>query len=213
MTERLASHPFWGKDSPLTSLASLGLVLLASGRMAFALVSAAAYIWVAMGTSLIAFLLAAALPKRGRSVVLVLLATFFFVLFLLALTLLSPIMALEMTIPLLLVPIAFITSGVCSRLKGASLGPALARVLYEGVILGLILVALALIREPLGFGCLSVPDAQGVREVFGSEFAAGAAVRLFAGTSGALILLGYLVALFRSLRNLVADQAAPGSRE
>jgi len=212
MTDRLLSHPFWGKDSPLASLSSIGLVLLASGRMAFALVSAAAYIWVAMGTSLIAFLLSAALPNRGRSLVLVLLASFFSSLFLLAFVLFSPIMALEMTVPLLLVPVAFITSGVCSRLRGAPPGPALARVLYEGVILGLIVVALAFIREPLGFGCLSIPSPQGVREVFGSDFATDAAVRLFAGTSGALVLLGYLVALFRSFRNLVADRPAPRSR-
>jgi hypothetical protein len=78
----------------------------------------------------------------------------------------------------------------------------LGRTLTEALVLGGLIIALALIREPWGFGSFSVPGGQqGITELFsfvGSRFFP---VQVISSSSGGLLLLGYALALFRRLQH------------
>jgi hypothetical protein len=76
------------------------------------------------------------------------------------------------------------------------------RALLEAVVLSGIILAFALIREPLGMGSLSFPGgAQGIIEFFGGQDGeAFFPIRFFSVPAGGLLLLGYGIALFRYLR-------------
>jgi hypothetical protein len=82
---------------------------------------------------------------------------------------------------------------------------ALTRALLEAVVLGGLLVALALIREPLGLGSLSIPGGIfGIIELFNYNTGGIVPLRIISSSTGAFLLLGYGVALFRFYRNRIA---------
>jgi len=59
----------------------------------------------------------------------------------------------------------------------------------------MLLLGMALIREPLGFGSVSVPGF----DIF--RFVREEPLRFFQASSGALIILGYGIAVYRHYRN------------
>jgi hypothetical protein len=82
---------------------------------------------------------------------------------------------------------------------------ALARALLEALVLGALLVALALIREPWGLGSLSIPGGTfGIIELFNYNTGGIVPLRIISGSTGAFLLLGYGVALFRFYRTRIA---------
>jgi hypothetical protein len=74
------------------------------------------------------------------------------------------------------------------------------RALFEAFGLGLLIVAFALIREPLGYMTLSLPGGiWGIIELeYDWDFIIP--IRVVSSSAGALILLGYATALFQSIR-------------
>lgn len=202
MNSDIQNHPLWGRQAPLSNLSGLGFILIASGRTAFALLGALAAVWTYAATVLTARSAAAVLPRFGRSFILTVLSCFYATLFHLVLSILSPVMAAEASLLILLLPALFMSSGLWRRVEASSIDGAVRRALAEALIIGSIMVALALVREPFGFGSISVPGPRGITELLGSPFAADSAMRFVASSSGALVLLGYLAALFRSLKDL-----------
>lgn len=202
MNPDIQSHPLWGRQAPLSSLAGLGFILIASGRTAFALLGALAAVWTFVATVLTARSAAAVLPRFGRYFILTLLSCFYTAFFHLILSILSPVMAAEAALLLFLLPALFMSSGLWRRVESSPLDVAVRRSLAESLVIGSITVALALVREPFGFGSISVPGPRGITELLGSPFAAESAMRFVASSSGALVILGYLAALFRSLKGL-----------
>jgi len=133
--------------------------------------------------------------------------------FLVFLNLYSPVIALESTYILLLIPVVAVSSGWLERSISASKEDSLIKSLWGSLAAGSVCIGLALLREPFGYGALSLPGPHGILEFFGSELASSVAVRFVAGTSGALIVLGYTVALFQVFRNLLAQHAAQGDQQ
>jgi hypothetical protein len=81
---------------------------------------------------------------------------------------------------------------------------ALARALLEALVLGVLIVALALIREPLGLGSLSIPGGTfGFIELFTYDTGGIVPLRIISSSAGAFLLLGYATALFRFYRNRI----------
>jgi hypothetical protein len=86
--------------------------------------------------------------------------------------------------------------------------------LSEALVLGVLILALALIREPLGSGSVSLPGLGLVRFIGEVSQASAPAesrppiepMALLKLSSGALIILGYGVALYRHRRNLYTNQ-------
>jgi len=208
MNDRLHADPLWGKYSPLTALTGVALIILGSSRFSFAVTVLGSLMWVYGLTIVTLKVLENLLPRIGRNGIAILLSSLYSYGYYYLFSLFSPIMALEVAFPLALVPITFIARGLYRQMDNLSLSQALGTSLYEALILGLLLMALALFREPFGFGVLTIPSPQGTFEFFGSDLASHFSIRLIVSTAGGLLILGYLVALFRVLRNFYGKYLA-----
>jgi hypothetical protein len=202
------SHAFWGVQSPLSTLAGGSLLILASSRFSFALVCTGSLLWVYCLTALVVFAAYPVLPYKGRRGLFVLLSALIGSFYLLLLSFLSPLLVLNTFFFLILSPVCFISSGFLERMlpDDGSKRPAIKDVLIRSfsgaAILGVLILGLSLIREPIGFAALSFPGgAQGIVTPFSAVDEGFFPLRIVASSAGALILLGYGIALFRRLRD------------
>lgn len=205
MNQRLESHLFWGAHSPLAALAGLGIIIMASSMLATALICSAALIWVYGLTTLIFYASRKIMPSRGTVAVLVFLSAFVCGVFMLLLSLLSPLLVMGTGFLLILVPSYCLGQGFFGP---ESLDPvdAVSRAILEALTLSGVIIAIALIREPLGMGTLSLPGGSGgIVELFASQEEQGPMpLRFLSVSSGALLLLGYGTALYRYFREQYA---------
>ena len=189
------SHLFWGKISPLSSLSGAVLLVIASGRIAFALICALSLAWVYVFVMLTAKLGGTFFPDWGRNIVLLFISSLAAGIFLILLWIFDPALALESSFFIFLVPVVFSASGLCERVLNYDMLEVLSQALAEALILGALILGLSLIREPLGFGSVSVPGLDIIRFVHEEP------LRIFQASSGALIILGYGIAVYRYFRN------------
>jgi hypothetical protein len=201
--DNLQDHPFWGRHALLTTLTGAALLILASGRTAHALLILGALLW--HHTLLILTLNAAKsiFPQKGKDIVVFFLSGVLNSSYLLFLFLLNPLLALEIYLYCLLVPVHAYASRLANRFENMETEDALFRTVSEAMSAGILIIALALIREPLGFGSLSLPGGSGgIVRLFVSGESALFPIQIFACSSGAFILLGYGVSLFNRLREI-----------
>jgi len=190
VTPQMQAHLFWGKHSPLSSFTGIGLLVLASSRVDSALICILALLWTGFATMLSMGLGRAVLPEKGRAAVQVFAASFNALLFYFALSLINPLAALEDALFILLCPVFLVSSGLYDRVKDYDTSEMVSQASAEAMVMGLLVLALALIREPLGYGSLSLPG-MGI-----ARFAQDPAA-VFKFSSGAFILLGYGTVLYR----------------
>ncbi|GHV75615.1 hypothetical protein AGMMS49942_04360 [Spirochaetia bacterium] len=196
----IQSPIFWGNHAPLSTLVSAGLMIMATSRLAFALALTVALVWVNMLTVLIVSVGKPILPKKGLEILRVFLASFFGSLYLLFSYFVNPFLAMEITFLITLAPLYCIGSGICRRTADLDPEDAVLKAFLEALVLGSILIALALIREPLGFGSLSFPGGPQGMAVLVFSGTLYFPVRVVAGASGGLLLLGYGLSLFRRFK-------------
>jgi hypothetical protein len=201
MSQNLDSHPFWGSRAPLTTLSQAGLFILAGNRLAYALLASLGIISVYTLTCLAALGLKKFMPVKGRNHIILAMASFFGVLYLILLSLLSPIMALEVTFIVYFIPLGVLTSAICLNYDSLALDDGLYEILLDALFLCMIIVVQALIRETLGFGTLSAPGSLGPIEFIRIEGADHFLNQFFASTPGALVLLGYMVAMYKMIKS------------
>jgi hypothetical protein len=201
------SHVFWGSLSPLAGLGGGGLLVMGSVRLAYALIAAGALFWVYGFSVLVVSSAKRILPDRGRTALLTTLSAFLGGVYLLLWWFICPVAAMEVFFLVSLVPLICAGSGIFSRVESLDIPDALARALSEAAVLGGLLTLLSLIREPLGFGSLSLPGgAQGMVPLFALKGESVTTVRVVAGSAGALLLLGYGAALYRYFRKIHAPR-------
>jgi Na+-translocating ferredoxin:NAD+ oxidoreductase RnfE subunit len=181
---------------------------MASSRTAYALITVLALLWVYVLTVLVYCVARPIFPEKGKPWVLILLASSFGAIYLLVFSLISPFLAMETAFVIALTPVSCIGSELCKRVESLDLKDALLKALTEALSLGGLIFALALIREPLGFGSLSVPGgAGGIIELFGGDGdGLYYPIRIFAASAGAFLILGYGLALFRSVKGRYTRQ-------
>lgn len=189
--------------APLSTLAGVGLIVMSSSRLAFGLVAAAALMWVYNLTMAAVFFARPVYPKIGKKIILIFLTSVLGSGFLLLLCLVSPLLAMEMAYIILLAPCYAVGSSLFSQqLKSSEISPLLLKASTEAGSIGLLIIAFSLIREPIGFMTLSLPGGvQGLIELF--QYFEGDAflpIKIIPSSAGALLLLGYGAALFRSIR-------------
>jgi hypothetical protein len=207
---RLQSRLFGASCTSLSCLSGLGLLILASYRTAFALIAAGALAWVSLCAALIGLFARPILPERGRGLVFVALTAAAGSLYLLLLCLMNPFLAMESSLLVSLSPAYVLSLNPAERLasregKGEGL-----RFLGEPVSLGVLIIALALIREPLGLGSLSLPGGErGITEAAGLGEYWFFPLGIISGSAGALFLLGYGIGVFQYLRNRKAGAEDP----
>ena len=202
MKNRLHTHIIWGTHSPLSALTGLGLIVMASNRFAFALICAGALIWVYGLSALIFSTARPIMPIRGRKIILLFLSSFLCGIFMFLIGLLNPLLIMGMSFFLILVPPFCLSSGLFEAVESAPPFDLVFRALQEALVLSGIVLAFALVREPLGMGTISFPGGtQGIIEVFGgSEGDTLIPIRVLSVSAGGLLLLGYGTALFRYFR-------------
>jgi hypothetical protein len=205
----MQSHLFWGIHSPLSAFTGMGLIIIASGRIASALVCLAALLWTNALTLFAAGVGRKALPEKGRDVVLVFVASFACFLFYFFVFLVSPFQAMENALCILLCPVFLLASGLYSRVHEYDAPEMVFQAVSEALVLGALILAMALIREPLGSGSISLPGFGLIQFIGGEDQASQALLEpigLLKFSSGALIILGYGIALYRRRRNLYTNQ-------
>jgi hypothetical protein len=208
MSNSSQSHLFWGSTSPLAALSGGGLLIMASVRFSYALIVSISLFWVYCLSILVLRAASRILPRQGIVPVQTFLASFIAGLFLLILWILSPITALEIFFIVSFVPLFCVSSGILERIAPLDdIGDALVRAVNEAAVLSLLMLAFALIREPLGLLSLSVPGgSRGIVFLFSGKGESLLPAHLIAGSSGALILLGYGLGLYRYYRGIYAPR-------
>jgi hypothetical protein len=201
MSSRLQSHFFWGARAPLSTLAAAGIIILASSRLAHAIYCLGALLWVFCLTALVYYSARSILPQKGRAVVLLFLSSLLCSLYILLTGLLSPLLIFSSWFFMVLIPPCCVGSGLFEGMDDAETGEVLPRVFAETFCLGFVIIALSLIREPLGMGSLSLPGGVGgIVEVAGDSSQAGEGffpIRILSATAGGLLLVGFGAALYR----------------
>jgi hypothetical protein len=176
------------------------ILILASGRLAFALTAAGSLLWVYTLSALAYNAASRVLPEKGKRWVLVLFVSLVGGIYDLVLWFISPLLVLETFFTLFLVPICCISSGILGRTESLSPADTAAKAYTEAAALSLLIIIFSLIREPLGYCTLSLPGgSQGIVFLFIAEEEAFFPVRIIAAVPGALFLLGYGIVLFKRL--------------
>jgi len=198
----LSARILWGNLSPFALLPGAALLFVASDRLSHALLTLAALVWV-YGLSALAVSTASRfLPERGRTAVFAFTASFAASLYLLPVSLLFPLAALQVFFAVALVPVLCAGSGVLDRAAATDPASALRLAATEALVAGSLVVILSLIREPLGFRSLSLPGGSGGILMF-YPFGENSPLylRLLSGVPGALLLLAYALGAYRHFRS------------
>jgi Na+-transporting NADH:ubiquinone oxidoreductase subunit NqrD len=212
MNERLDSHFFWGYQSPLSALSYTALVLLASYRLAFALICTGTLVWV-FGLSAFVFSMARPImPERGKKVILLFLSSFLCGLFLIMISLLNPLLILGTAFFLFLIPPCCLGTGFFEAVGSTDPFEVVSRALIEAITLAGLILALSLIREPLGLGTLSLPgNPNGIIEIsIVKDNHAFLPVQIFSVSGGGLLVLGYGTAVYRYFRERSGEKPRSG---
>jgi hypothetical protein len=160
------------------------------------LVGVLALLWVYILTALA--LRIPVFPRRGKEGIAVFLSSFIAGVFALILFFMCPILAMDSLLFIILCPLCCVSSGVLTRIEKFDTGEAVFQSYTEGMILAGLIMAMALIREPLGYGTLSLPGGrQGILCPVKFPEESFPPLRVLTSSAGVFFLLGYGVALFR----------------
>ena len=210
-------NSFFGSLSPLGGLAGVGLLIMASARLSWAITVAGCLFWVYGLSSFVYTFLFSLLkdkffPKKGRGALFTCLSSSFAGVYLLLLWLLSPFAAFEVFIPVLLVPLFCANSDFVEQVQSSSenytsdIYDNVSDTVAQATFLSVMLILFSLIREPLSYCSLSFPGTyNGMISIelykAGSFFPIG----IFTISAGAFLLLGYFICLFQYFRGKTGD--------
>lgn len=203
MNNRFDSPLFFGSYSPLSAFTGVALIIMASTRLAFAFVCSGALVWVFGLSGLIFSAARPIMPGRGRMLILLFLSSFLCGIFMLLMGMINPLLIMGTGFFFVLIPPCCLGSGFFEAAESKYPVEVFTRGLLEAVVISYLMLALALIREPLGMGTLSFPGGvQGILEIFTSrETNSFLSVRFLSASAGGLLLLGYGTAVFRYFRD------------
>jgi hypothetical protein len=198
MSNSVQHRIFHSGTAPLTCLSGAALLIIASDRLAHAITITGALVWVYCLSSLAAHAGVRIFPRLGRTALLAFLTSFFAGLYLVLIWMLSPLCAIESFFVVSIVPLFCMVSDIFKQLGTFNMDDTFFDACSEALILGILIVILALIREPFGFLSLSLPGGtQGIILLFSFKTESFLPIRLIASSSGALLLLGYILGLYR----------------
>ncbi|MDR3130564.1 MAG: hypothetical protein LBU18_03380 [Treponema sp.] len=192
------NHLFWGSRSPLSTLIGTGLIIMASSRSAFAMITLGALVWVYALTALTFRLASPVLLKRGKDLTAAAISTFFGGVYYTVFCIISPFLAIETSLFIIMAPVCCISTGTILRVETMSPKNALIQAASEALTLGAFILAFALVREPLGFGSLSLPGGlRGMVEIFDNGEDSLFPIQIIGSSAGAFMIFGYVLAMYR----------------
>lgn len=207
-----SQNHFWGTLSPLGGLTGIGIIVMASARLSWAVVVSAAFFWVYALTSLsFSFLLnlnSKFFPKSGRNAVFTCIASFWAGIYIFLFYLICPFATLEVFMILMLVPLFLAGSPVMKEIfpsgekNNIDIFECLSETVSIAVVMSALLIIFSVIREPLAYFSLSFPGSyKGMIFIFKFSENLFMPVRIFVSSAGALLLLGYLTGLYQYMKN------------
>jgi Na+-transporting NADH:ubiquinone oxidoreductase subunit NqrD len=94
---------------------------------------------------------------------------------------------------------ALVTTAVTTTVVAANSFLELRKRVIDALKLSALIIVLSLIREPLGYATLSLPfGSGGITELFNQDGAFAFPIEIVSVSSGAFLILGFIVALFRA---------------
>ncbi|MCL2271618.1 MAG: hypothetical protein FWC19_02280 [Treponema sp.] len=203
---------FWGSLSPLGGLTGVGILIMASARLSWAVMVSASLFWVYALTSLsFSYLLnlnSKFLPKSGRNAILTCIASFWGSIYLFLFYLICPFAALEVFLLLMLVPLFCASSPVMEEVfpvnekYNLDIFECLTDTVSIAAILSGLLITFSVIREPLAYFTLSFPGTyRGMILIIDFSKNSFIPVEIFVSSAGALILIGYLTGIYQYMKN------------
>lgn len=200
MIERQEQNSFWTDFSPLTSLSCIILFIVPTARVAYAVLIFLAVLIVNPIAVLALRLAREQVPPPHFFIVKLFIVSALAACFSSAAGLLWPLSVLDMRLYLGAVPIFFLSSRVFERSLPAPPLGAFWFTLEESFIVGALALAISLLREPFGFGSLSLPSSDGLLLLFSSDAASAVAARSLSAAAGGFWVLGYGIALYKKVR-------------
>jgi hypothetical protein len=203
-------YSFWGSASPLGGLAGAGILVMVSARLSWAIIVAGSLFWVYGLTSITFAVLSSVLdkkffPESGKKALYACFASFWGCIYLFLFWILCPLAAIEMLLPLLLVPLFCASSGIVEYISKEKVYldvlEHLSEMISEAASIAILLVIFAIIREPLSYCMLSFPGSfQGMMTIMYFKSNSFFPIGLFASSAGGLLLLGYFICLYQNFK-------------
>jgi hypothetical protein len=211
---------FWDSLSPLGGLTAMGLLIMASARLSYAITVTGCLIWVYGLTAFTYSILLNTVPdkffpKNGKTILYTFFASFWSSIYIFLFWFLCPFATLEVFFIMMLVPLFCASSGVFEKLSSSSknFSEDIVDFVTESVshvfVLSGLLIAFSVFREPLAYCSLSLPGSyRGMIRIIHFNENSFLPVRLLISSSGALILLAYFTGLYQYSKNNIF----PGAR-
>jgi hypothetical protein len=197
---------------PLTTLSAVALVVVASSRLAYAIIALINMVFVYLFTVLISETLKRVrlfkhskheiwlFPKNNQKLVYLFLSNFTGCLFFFVHYCISPLLAIETLFIALFVPIFAYLEEIGGKYADLPLFHAAKKCFLESIYLGFLAIIIALIREPLGYATLSLPGGNGgIIELFNKDGTFPFTIEIISLSSGAFLLIGFIMVGFRIL--------------
>lgn len=201
MKDTAGIPPFWMNSGPLPSLSCAVLLIAASNRLSYALIAGSALVFVYTAVSAILKLAERAIPPTYAILIRVVTASAAASVFAAIAGALWPLAVRDLAFYIGAVPLCLLSSGLLDRAARLTPLRTVRASAEESIGIACMLVALALVREPFGFGALSLPAKDGLKLYFSSEKAVEVSLRSLSAVAGGFILLGYFLALFRRIKS------------
>jgi hypothetical protein len=195
---------------PLTTLSAAALLVVASSRLAFALIAMIDLTVVYLLTALISETLKRVrlfkhssheiwlLPKKNQKIVCLFLANFIGCAFFFALYCAFPLLAIETIFITLFVPIFVYIEEAGEKYADVPLLHIVKNCFKDSAFLGILAIFIALIREPIGYATLSLPGGNGgIIELFNKDNSFPFTVEIISLSSGAFLIIGFIMTMFR----------------
>jgi hypothetical protein len=186
--------------TPLSTMSGAALLVIASARCSYAIVTLGSLLWVHFLCTLINSGIQNVFQKISVKMLGVLISAFIGSLYLLFLYLVNPFLALETSLLCSLVPVYYIGNWDFESFKNTGFDAVVSDSWKQPLSLGCFILAFSFIREPLGFATLSVPGGErGIIQLFNAQQAYPFPVELISSAAGALFLLAYILIVLRYL--------------
>jgi hypothetical protein len=197
---------------PLTMLSATALLIIASSRLAFAIIALINLVVVCLLTAMISESLKRVrlfkqsgyeirlFPKKNQNLVYLFLANFTGCVFFFVYYCISPLLAIETIFITLFVPIFAYLEKIGEKYSDLSLFRVAKSCFFESACLGFLVVIIALIREPLGYATLSLPGGTGgIIELFNNDNSFPFTIEIISLSSGAFLFVGFIMVVFHVL--------------
>ncbi len=184
----------------------IAIMVGCTGRLAHAILIGLSLLFSSIVSALITNFTFELRPEKGKSFIQLLIASFGSALAYVVASFITPAISAELELYYLLMPASLIASGLLGRhpqgkaASGAAVAATIVSVFREIGLVAAFVAVLALFREPLGYGTVSLPGRDGLFIILTSGVEYGG-LKLISSSAGGFIIFGYIFAAARGLRS------------